>query len=71
MVLMQPIAGSAENSQAFPFNSPNAPRIENPTAHEQACLDGYWKAVMKHGDFVAEMQKEQPGWLPKFEMVGV
>ncbi len=49
------------------LSSPNAPHIDQPTAVEQAMLEGYWGAVVKHLDSIREIRKSCPDWLPEFD----
>ena len=46
--------------------SPNTPKVNNPTEMQRAAIDAYWDVVIKHIDFVLDMQKTIPNWLPEF-----
>ncbi|QTE37522.1 hypothetical protein J3L18_00190 [Mucilaginibacter gossypii] len=51
------------------IDNPNMPVDTNMNASQKAQLNGYLKGIMKHADFICEMQKGEPGWLPVFKMI--
>jgi len=53
------------------FRNPNAPKIQGRTQAEEESINGYWQAVINLADFVLEMQRDIPGWLPEYKIIGL
>lgn len=45
----------------------NMPKPDDLTDEQRYREDGYWMAIVKNEEGLAEIRKSFPGWMPEFE----